>query len=619
MNSSPNRDAALALASQGLHIFPCNPDKTPKIAAWEQNATSNGLNIEVTWQSAPHLMPAIPVGAHSLVVIDADRKAGAADGVAAFDFLCAAHGVNLAGAFVVETPSGGRHYYFSSETAFSNSRGSLPDGIDVRGVGGYVIAPGATLPDGRNYKLIAGSWDSIPALPEPLAALLRQKRTTATPEAYSPPGGLAVTDRERAFAQAALEDEVAKLTAMREGSGRNRALNDAAHSLGTMAGWIDLNTVANALWEASIANGYIAKDGESAAKQTIESGMNAGASKPRPLLAGKIPDIDISAMIANGIAAFKQRQTHSAFRIEDIKSPFTYDSKGIEFAINGLIPLGAITLLSGDSGCGKTTLITKLADAIAEGKAILGNSPCVRRDVLYLDRENTLPVIRERLIRLRIRAEGKFKYWGGHVTGDVPMPMSSEVKEWIMRTEPKPVLFIDSFIAFLEGNENSSTDVRAFMQPLRELTNLGAAVVVLHHTGKGESTQDFRGSSDIKAAIDVGYLMKNNGESRLTTLTLKSFKARFSVIDALGLTYSNGEFIPQEIKQASEDILTQLLRDNANINKSEFETMARRKGMGQGSIRKFIDAGLTSGMILSRKGERNASLLSLAETLFAAH
>lgn len=70
---------------------------------------------------------------------------------------------------------------------------------------------------------------------------------------------------------------------MGEGSGRNRALNEAAHSLGTMDGWINLNEVADALWQASIANEYVAKDGEAAAKQTIISGLAAGRTKPRPL------------------------------------------------------------------------------------------------------------------------------------------------------------------------------------------------------------------------------------------------------------------------------------------------------------------------------------------------
>src|SRR5688500_4862535 len=39
---------------------------------------------------------------------------------------------------VVATPRGGRHYYFSGET-----RNQQNDGWDVRGVGGYIVAPGS--------------------------------------------------------------------------------------------------------------------------------------------------------------------------------------------------------------------------------------------------------------------------------------------------------------------------------------------------------------------------------------------------------------------------------------------------------------------------------------------
>ena len=176
-----NRDAAFALASIGLHVFPCTPDKKPTVAAWEQNATDNTLKIEATWQSSPHFMPGLPVGAHGLVVFDCDKKPDAPDGVAAFHSLCAAHGIDLSGAFVVDTPSTGLHFYFRSDTAYGNSRGSLPAGIDVRGRGGYVIAPGAILPDGREYKIVHGSWETIPALPNALAALLRPK-ADAPPE-----------------------------------------------------------------------------------------------------------------------------------------------------------------------------------------------------------------------------------------------------------------------------------------------------------------------------------------------------------------------------------------------------------------------------------------------------
>jgi Bifunctional DNA primase/polymerase, N-terminal len=318
--SSPNKDAAMALVSRGLRIFPCNLDKTPMVAAWEQNASNSPFAVSVKWDSAPDALPAVPVGAHGIVVIDCDRKPNRPDGVAAFHALCAESAIDLLSALVVETPSGGLHYYFRTETPYSNSPGSLPDGIDVRGKGGFVIAPGATLPDGRSYKHIAGSWDAIPALPEALAGFLKAKRPTETPVLTAGAGTLAVTDRERAFAKAALADEVAQLTAMREGEGRNRALNEAAHSLGTMNGWIDLNIVADALWEASVANGYVAKDGEYQAKATIESGIIAGMKKPRALLGDESWNKAMKLTIKSWIATYKAKHSISTVQASGKRS-----------------------------------------------------------------------------------------------------------------------------------------------------------------------------------------------------------------------------------------------------------------------------------------------------------
>jgi len=176
MADSTNRQAAIALATRGLRIFQCKADKTPMVAAWEDVATASVFQNVAKWASSPDALPGLPVGIQGLVVFDCDRKPNGPDGIAAFHALCATHGVDLSDAFAVETPSGGLHYYFRTETPYGNSSGSLPNGIDVRGKGGYVIAPGATLPDGRSYGSVHGSWDAIPALPETLAAFLREKQ-----------------------------------------------------------------------------------------------------------------------------------------------------------------------------------------------------------------------------------------------------------------------------------------------------------------------------------------------------------------------------------------------------------------------------------------------------------
>jgi hypothetical protein len=70
----------------------------------------------------------------------------------------------------VRTPSGGLHFYFTAVEGITNSPGNLPAGIDVRGLGGYVIAPPSP-----GYKVI----DRTPMAEAPdwLLDLIRTRRT----------------------------------------------------------------------------------------------------------------------------------------------------------------------------------------------------------------------------------------------------------------------------------------------------------------------------------------------------------------------------------------------------------------------------------------------------------
>src|SRR4029077_3119155 len=153
-----NLSAALALASAGIKIFPAGADKRPLLKGWQDAATCNADQINTWWEHAAAL-PAIPCGQNSLLVIDCDRHGGGADGVAAFNSLVTAHGALPRRVPVVKTPNGGLHVYFRQPNGevLGNSRGSLPPGIDVRGAGGFVVAPGARLPDGRGWTAMGGS------------------------------------------------------------------------------------------------------------------------------------------------------------------------------------------------------------------------------------------------------------------------------------------------------------------------------------------------------------------------------------------------------------------------------------------------------------------------------
>jgi len=589
------------------------------VAAWESTASKSPLQIEAKWGMNPDALPAIPVGAHGLVVIDCDRKNGV-DGVTAFQTLCAQYSIDLSGAFAVESPSSGLHYYFRTDVRYGNSRGSLPEGIDVRGVGGYVIAPGATLSDGRSYKL-KGSWDAIPALPDALAAFLKRKDVSETPSLPT-----AVADAPRAFtfetpdARKAFNDECAAVAAAKPGT-RNATLNKAAKCLGEFvgAGHLEHSKAEQGLWEATAQNGtFEYAEGETTTRATIKSGLDAGIQEPRPVWIQAEPWI--SQMVAKWIEADQAKQSTLEGFIESIKSPFEYECAPLTYLIDGFIPEACITMLSGDAGSGKSSIVMKIADAISKGSPIFWGAAKPARRVLYLDKDNALPIVRERMTRLHIRPNSNFKYWGGHLGEDAPNRIFSDegLLTWINKAEPKPLIVIDSQIAFQDGRESDSNDIRAFYNPLRRLTYLGVTVIVLHHTGKGETTKEFRGSNDIKASVDVGFTVSNAGVTVLTKLSLTAFKARVSVHGELAFNYVDGDFAPQNLIEAKNDNLTQLLRTNPGITKSDFEKMAMEARFSRSDVRNFIDTGIGFGNILTRKGERNAQLLYLPESIALA-
>jgi hypothetical protein len=122
-----------------------------------------------------------------------------------------------------------------------------------------------------------------------LAAAAKLLGVTA-PKAYAvapAPGSIAshpgpVTAREKARAEAALEDELAKLQATT--SSRIIALNNAALALGEFvgAGALDTQVVHDMLLVAAELNGYTQKpQGRQRAIATINSGLSAVMKNPR--------------------------------------------------------------------------------------------------------------------------------------------------------------------------------------------------------------------------------------------------------------------------------------------------------------------------------------------------
>jgi hypothetical protein len=292
-----NLDAALRLAAAGIAVFPCQQDKRPRPGIrWKEEATTDASRIKAWWRRWPGSLPGYEPGKHRLITIDADRHGGP-DGVAAIHELAQSNSDDPREWPTVETPSTGRHIFFLNPDGLTNRRGALPPGVDVRGLGGYVVGEGATLADDRSYHVPDGHFglldaiaaDRVPTLPDWLASLLTAEKKEARQQSVGqshqlPDTPVDASARERAAFDAALTSEASNVATAGPGM-RNNALNTAAFNLGQMvaSGWGARSEVEYALASAAATAGLASME----TRKTIASGINSGMTSPRPRLADR--------------------------------------------------------------------------------------------------------------------------------------------------------------------------------------------------------------------------------------------------------------------------------------------------------------------------------------------
>jgi hypothetical protein len=313
-------DLAIFYHEHGWPIFPCRSqaeevadpttselitlnEKTPKTSNGFKGASKFRRIIDRWWSDWPDSAVGIPTGAATGVfVLDIDNKPGGANG---FDWLSdmeAEHGP-LPETARVTTPNGGLHIYFNYVVGTRN-RGALGGGVDIRSEGGYVLAAGSQMSDGRAYEW-SPAGDTVPPIadaPEWLLSLLLPKPSTATTSYH--PSAIGNTP----YVTAAIQSELDNLASTPSG-GRNNRLNDAAFALGQFVG---AGVLARSEAERELQ--AIAQPWGNFPKScgTIRNGLNAGMLNPRTIPEPSFQEdntrlVDVSRMIANGIAKGKAK------------------------------------------------------------------------------------------------------------------------------------------------------------------------------------------------------------------------------------------------------------------------------------------------------------------------
>jgi putative DNA primase/helicase len=159
----------------------------------------------------------------------------------------------------------------------------------------------------------------------------------------------------------------------------------------------------------------------------------------------------------------------------------------VEWVVENLIPKEGITLLHSIGGVGKSYLMYQIAKKVANGEPFF-NLPTMKMPVFYIDFENPLPEIVDRM--KKIGGTENLKIW--HL-GIEPNPIRFDANEWeIYKTFPLGLFIIDSLRSSYLDEENSSKVASFIMGRHKEIRSLGNTIILIHHENKIGS---YRGST----------------------------------------------------------------------------------------------------------------------------
>lgn len=153
------KEWALEYARMGLAVFPLRArNKTPATKNGCKDATTDQKQIAAWWDRWPDANIGIATGSVSggLVVIDLDRdEEKGRDGYEILQEWQRQHG-QLPDTCQSITGRGGYHLLYRDTAEHRNAQ-ALFEGVDIRGEGGYIVAPPSIHPNGHTYE-----WEQGP-------------------------------------------------------------------------------------------------------------------------------------------------------------------------------------------------------------------------------------------------------------------------------------------------------------------------------------------------------------------------------------------------------------------------------------------------------------------------
>lgn len=436
---SENFENALALIGEGFYVFPCHEGgqrvKQPCTAHGFKDATNDTAHASELWLEHANAVAAIACGPSGVLVIDLDGE----EARERFTAVCAKYGRadGLPSTLTVKTPHGW-HLYFAvtpEQTEgipklgtgwdFDACKGGAPTGIDWRGAGGYVIAPGAVLANGARYtpqNAGNGLRSAIAPLPEWLRSRLIRRDSRAVlggskPVSVIEPASQGVRGAD-AQAENTFNDAMRTIANAVKGT-RQKTINDACVTIGGLigAGRLQMSEgeAVQRVFDA-VPNSYWGEEGERKVESDVRRAVADGIKKPlyAPLVVDEFADIPeeetgkteppagvpVRSMpparmpVPDFLSVADQWQTITD-AVQHAPDAVSTGLVPLDIALGGDRTTGeggglrvGLTVLGATPACGKSALMLQVADHIAKNG----------RPVLYYALEMSVRELRTRSI-----------------------------------------------------------------------------------------------------------------------------------------------------------------------------------------------------------------------------
>ena len=237
------------------------------------------------------------------------------------------------------------------------------------------------------------------------------------------------------------------------------------------------------------------------------------------------------------------------------------------------IPLGKLTLVQGDPGDGKTTLLLHIASLLSRGSQMpYSNSPIITGSAIYQSMEDSPgDTIKPRLVREGADCDRiAFLQSDNH-----PLTLLSNQWEEAIRQTSARLLVIDPLQGYLGSSVNMqlASDMRQAMQHLSKVAErTSCAIVVIGHMNKSSGSKGLYrglGSIDIVAAArSVLLLGRSPDDSNVRLMAqMKNSLAREGPTLAFELMENQGIRWIGEYDLAAEDILS----NSADLGSSKLD------------------------------------------------